>query len=655
MNFHVTLEDKVPQIRSVNLEDGRTVMKLGAGSYVGNSHFITWNRDVYVQIGSYSVLSCGVTFVFDTDAELFHTTNYNFELEDGTRQIIIGSDVRVEANVTLLSGVHIGDGAVVRAGSVVVEDVPPYAVAAGNPAQITGYRFDAETIDALRQIAWWNWSEAKIRDYIPLLRGDVMAFLARASDEQAGALAPAEETHRKLHEFYSAIERNRTGIGQMLRDGSYEQAIQEMILLARALYDCNQTYTDDVLERYLDFLAKELPEISSSSVGDGRKRIVFYDGFGLDTRGLVLIFLRALRHMDAEIFYVAPESARDRIPTIAAVLEACGGTLYFFPDNEQTPKWIRCLTLCNVLEDIRPNIGFLYTTPWDIEGILAFMHSEGRMKRYQINLTDHAFWLGRNAFDYCLEFRDFGANLSRQYRHIPMQKLLKQPYYPLVDPTIPYGGLPFERADGDFVIFSGGTLYKTLDREKTYYRIVDCCLRNFPQVKFWYAGMGQEDHTADLRTLVQNHPGRVFVTGEREDLFQVLRHVDMYLNTCPHYGGLMTQYSIAAGRVPFTFLCLPKEESAASVLLSQEDHGFEFQDMGHFLEELRRFIEDPVYRRQKEAQLRARKLLITEEEFTENLKRIIEEDRSSYPIRSFDVDMRMQEALYADLWTMMNG
>ena len=78
---------------------------------------------------------------------------------------------------------------------------------------------------------------------------------------------------------------------------------------------------------------------------------------------------------------------------------------------------------------------------------------------------DHAFWLGRNAFDYCLEFRDFGANLSRQYRHIPIQKLLKQPYYPLADPTIPYGGLPFERADGDFVIFSGGTLYKTLDRE----------------------------------------------------------------------------------------------------------------------------------------------------------------------------------------------
>lgn len=77
---------------------------------------------------------------------------------------------------------------------------------------------------------------------------------------------------------------------------------------------------------------------------------------------------------------------------------------------------------------------------------------------------DHAFWLGRNAFDYCLEFRDFGANLSRQYRHIPIQKLLKQPYYPLADPTIPYGGPPFERADGD-VIFSGGTLYKTLDRE----------------------------------------------------------------------------------------------------------------------------------------------------------------------------------------------
>jgi len=71
------------------------------------------------------------------------------------------------------------------------------------------------------------------------------------------------------------------------------------------------------------------------------------------------------------------------------------------------------------------DVGFLCTTPWDISAILAFMQMSGKMKRYQINLTDHAFWLGRQAFDFCLEFRDFGANVSRIHRNIPMRKILK--------------------------------------------------------------------------------------------------------------------------------------------------------------------------------------------------------------------------------------
>lgn len=190
MNFHIALEDKAAQTRMVHDENGKTVLTAGAGSYVLHASFMTDGADVHVLIGRYSSLSYNVTFAFHGDTSVC-TANYDFETGicgKGAHQIIIGSDVRIESNVTIMGGAHIGDGALIRAGSVVTENVPPYAVVAGNPMQITGFRFDAETIAALMQTRWWNWPEAKIRQHIHLLRADVKAFLADISDEQQSVI-----------------------------------------------------------------------------------------------------------------------------------------------------------------------------------------------------------------------------------------------------------------------------------------------------------------------------------------------------------------------------------------------------------------------------------------------------------------------------------
>ena len=653
MNFHIGLEDKAAQTRMVHDENGKTVLTAGAGSYVLDANVMTDGADVHVLIGRYSSLSYHVTFTFHADTSLC-TANYDFETElgeAGAHQIIIGSDVRIESNVTIMGGVHIGDGALIRAGSVVTENVPPYAVVAGNPMQITGFRFDTETIAALLRTAWWNWPEAKIRQHIHLLQADVQAFLAAISDEQQPEIpAMSEQLHEKLRDFFAEAEQLRAVIGKNLRNGYYENVMRSIKNLATALYNCNQTYTDEILEGYLGTLSKLLPEPVSAPERHERQRIVFYDPFGYDTRGLVLIYLRALSRMDADLYYIAAESARGNIPKIEAVMDDCGGSIYFMPKEEDMGLWASAQILCGVMDEIRPDIGFLYTTPWDVAGILAFMRYEGRMKRYQVNLTDHAFWLGTHAFDYCIEFRDFGANVSRQCRHIAPHKILKQPYYPYIDKALSFQGFPFEKKDGDFVIFSGGSLYKTLNEEKTYYRIVDFCLRNFPQVKFWYAGTGLRSQLPDLWALEQKYVGRVFITGERDDLFQIMQSVDMYLNTCPQIGGLMTQYSALAGRPPFNFLCLPYGSGAPSVLLPEEDLGIEYTDMNAFLAELQHFIEDPAYRREKETVFRTKKLIVTEEEFAGNLEKILRENQSNYPVRVFDVDMRLQEVQYAQLW-----
>ncbi|CZT37350.1 Acetyltransferase (isoleucine patch superfamily) [Rhizobium sp. 9140] len=85
--------------------------------------------------------------------------------------IVIGNDVWLGANCTVLPGVTIGDGAIVAASAVVTKDVPPYAIVAGNPARLKRYRFNGDTIMKLRRIAWWNWDDAQLKEHIPAITG----------------------------------------------------------------------------------------------------------------------------------------------------------------------------------------------------------------------------------------------------------------------------------------------------------------------------------------------------------------------------------------------------------------------------------------------------------------------------------------------------
>ena len=81
----------------------------------------------------------------------------------------------------ILSGVTIGDGAVIGARAVVVLDVPPYAVVAGNPAKIVKFRFEQSVINRLLAQQWWNWSEPKIKIAMPdLLHNKIENFLDKA-------------------------------------------------------------------------------------------------------------------------------------------------------------------------------------------------------------------------------------------------------------------------------------------------------------------------------------------------------------------------------------------------------------------------------------------------------------------------------------------
>ena len=144
------------------------------------------NRDRLV-IGKFCSIACGAKFLFTSaNHTLASLSTYPFPLFfeewgldirevpsawDNKGGITLGSDVWVGYEAVILSGVTVGDGAVIAARAVVTGDVPPYTIVGGVPARPIRKRFPDQVIDALRAARWWDWPAEKIRRHM----GDIRA------------------------------------------------------------------------------------------------------------------------------------------------------------------------------------------------------------------------------------------------------------------------------------------------------------------------------------------------------------------------------------------------------------------------------------------------------------------------------------------------
>jgi virginiamycin A acetyltransferase len=91
----------------------------------------------------------------------------------------IGNDVWIGYEATIMPGVKIGSGAIIASKSVVVQDVPAYAVVGGNPATLLKYRFEPKVIEELLDIAWWDWDADKITANLDAITGCDLAALRK--------------------------------------------------------------------------------------------------------------------------------------------------------------------------------------------------------------------------------------------------------------------------------------------------------------------------------------------------------------------------------------------------------------------------------------------------------------------------------------------
>lgn len=439
-------------------------------------------------------------------------------------------------------------------------------------------------------------------------------------------------------EKYAAwIQLNKNEIKKLVFLQKYEEALANITTLANSLYESNQYYVDNDLENALLNIQKQLQKKYDfgeiKEVND--KTVLFYDGFGLDSRGLAYIYIKALVNLGYKIIYMTIPNAQGNIPRITKLIEEAGGEIVFCRTDSYT-LWYQYIY--KVFSIVKPAKAFFYTTPHDVSAVMAFNQLTSQVERYQINLTDHAFWLGINAFDYCLEFRDYGAALSQQYRNINPDKQLLQPFYPDVNTKVEFQGFPFRKSKDDYVVFSGGALYKTMDDNFIYYQIIEYLLLKYPQIKFWYAGFGSENECKSIKDLILKYPGRVFHTPERKDLFQVMQNIDMYISTYPLGGGLMSQYSAIAGKAPLTFST--SGPGAVETLLGYENFKLLTADIDDFVN----MLDDYMNTKQYSEKMYCEKLkasVITEKQFEANLNNILANNISGYKFKSIRIEERL--------------
>jgi acetyltransferase-like isoleucine patch superfamily enzyme len=151
--------------------------KLGSHSYINsNTKILSADIGKYTSIGSNVMIGVGqhptnlVTThpAFYSNNKAFETYSDKMYYEEFDK-CIIGNDVWIGSNSTILNGVKIGDGAIIALGAVVTKDVQPYSIVGGIPAKVLKFRFNENIIDRLLQIRWWEFEEDFLRTKYKLL------------------------------------------------------------------------------------------------------------------------------------------------------------------------------------------------------------------------------------------------------------------------------------------------------------------------------------------------------------------------------------------------------------------------------------------------------------------------------------------------------
>ena len=413
----------------------------------------------------------------------------------------------------------------------------------------------------------------------------------------------------------------------------WEDALLYLEASASWAYHYNYIYTDPDAERLLGNIAKEALPIAQYSKNNER-RCVLIDSFCMDNRGLTQQYLRAMFHHEMEILYIC---TADQIEVGDAIL----GELNSYPKCRQIlftdvrlTKTEKSKKMIEAISRFAPAHIFLHLTPWDTAALMA-CHSVKGGCVYNINLTDHAYWLGASLIDYNVEFRSYGKTVSLEKRGLRESQLLVLPYYPITPVTREFKGLP-ELPQDSVKVFTGGALYKMLGYNNIFFHIMDEVLSIAPNVYILVAGF-DPSKCFDEGKKSMRHADRVLEIGMRSDIDAVFEATDIFLGTYPTSGALMAQYAAKHAKPIIAYHDKEDPEGKVEEIVNHYQHSFRsFSEMSNFVGYAKKLITDRSFRQREGEKLQQG--LMTETRFAEEFKGMISTHQSSWQLDHDEID-----------------
>lgn len=317
-----------------------------------------------------------------------------------------------------------------------------------------------------------------------------------------------------------------------LKSGELANAAKYCEISARIAYIYNLKFSDDELES----VVKQISNVIAPGILNYTpftNRIVFYDSFA-SSRVLTVQYLVAIIGWQSELLFITPQKEISE-EVLRLITNYPKGGILHVDSAGSFQKGVE--DGLNAIMAFKPQNIFLHLTPWDICGVCIFNKITSG-QRFLINLTDHSFWLGKSCSDYILEFRKYGSYISQFHRKIPAERLLLQRFYP-VKTDMPFQGFPIDKG-GKILAFAGSSFYKMYGRNGLFLKTIKDLLLENINVIFLIAGDGND---RPLKAFIKRHKlrERIIVIGNRSDINNVVRNIDIYVNTFPLSGGLMTQ------------------------------------------------------------------------------------------------------------------
>lgn len=450
--------------------------------------------------------------------------------------------------------------------------------------------------------------------------------------------------HLSKHEIirgYNGVKRLAV---EAFSEGDIKKSLQYVRHCSVIAQQFNWIYADDQLEDLLAGIADKTIDSKRDRYEPIENRVVFYDDF-CTSFVLALQYIRALVKANKRVLYITLQK-KAKFKTILDEIRDYDNLDVLVIPHQGIEQRIN--TIYNAMVDFQPKQVLLHMYAYSAV-LPALYKLPSAIERYIINLADQTFWLGKKAIDYSLEFRQFGASVSLQKRGLESHQLLMVPFYPILDEN-EFEGFPEQCTPDKTVIFSGGDLYKVLDRKKTWWKLVKRILDEHPDVVFLFATKINRTGTSIInRFIADNHfEGRFIHLPFRKDINEVFKHCDIYMGTCPASGSLMSQLAAINGKpiLQYYYPGTPDDETEQAIC---PNHSFpiSFTDEDAFLEEAHQLILDPGYRIRQGQRLR--EVMITPEQFDGVVMQTLLTKRSCFPVQNKSIDFNLLDERWLSL------